>query len=45
MSQDEFTKLFKYIQEFRGDVDKRFNDMESDIREVKLAVGELAGQI
>lgn len=29
MSEDQFTKLFKYIEEFRKDVDKRFDEVDA----------------
>lgn len=45
MSSDEFDKLFKYIESFRRDVDKNFEMVRSDIRENKMAIAELAGQI
>jgi hypothetical protein len=45
MSQDEFTKLFKYLQEFRKDVETRFDKVDNEIRETKLSVGELAGNL
>lgn len=45
MSSDEFDKLFKYIESFRRDVDKNFEMVRADIRENKMAIAELAGQI
>lgn len=45
MSQDEFTKLFKYIEAFRRDVDKRFDGVDTEIRDLKGAVADLGGQI
>ena len=45
MSHDEFTKLFKYIEAFRRDVDLRFDKVDEEIRDIKFALGELAGQI
>lgn len=45
MSHDEFTKLFKYMEKRFNDVDKRFDNIDGEIRDLKLAVGELAGQI
>ncbi len=29
MSEDQFTKLFKYIEEFRGEVNEKFSDTAS----------------
>ena len=31
MSDDQFTKLFKYIQEFRTEVNQRFTDVDARI--------------
>jgi hypothetical protein len=45
MSQDEFTKLFKYIERRFNQVDQRFDKVDEEIGDLKLAVGELAGQI
>jgi hypothetical protein len=45
MSEDQFTKLFKYIEEFHADVDKRFTDLDSDVADLKGALGELSAQV
>ena len=45
MSSDEFDKIFKYMESFRRDVDKNFELVRADIRENKMAIAELAGQI
>jgi hypothetical protein len=42
MSDDQFTKLFKYIEEFRSDVNKRFDETNGRIDRVMDAVLELA---
>lgn len=42
MSDDQFTKLFKYIEEFRLDVSRRFDDANDKIDNVMNAVLELA---
>lgn len=47
MSQDEFTKLFKYIESFRKDVEKRFDETATKEQVDKLTstVDGLASQI
>ncbi len=45
MSDDQFTKLFKYIQEFRTDVDRRFDEAAHDRADIRGAVAELGAQI
>ena len=45
MSEDQFTKLFKYIEEFRNDVDKKFKSASSDRADICGAIGELSSQV
>lgn len=45
MSEDQFTKLFKYMEKRFDAVDKRFDKVDADIRDTKSAVAELAGQL
>lgn len=45
MSEDQFTKLFKYVQEFRVDVEKRFEDAAKDRADIRGAIAELSAQI
>ena len=45
MSEDQFTKLFKYIEEFRKDVDKRFEEASIDRADIRSAIGELSAQV
>jgi hypothetical protein len=45
MSEDQFTKLFKYIQEFRVDVDKQFEAARQDRADIRGAIGELSAQV
>ena len=45
MSDDQFTELFKYIQEFRTDVDKQFAEAQKDRADIRGAVGELLEKI
>jgi len=42
MSDDQFTKLFKYIEEFRADVNKRFEEASQDRADIRGAIGELS---
>jgi hypothetical protein len=45
MSEDQFTKLFKYIEEFRADVNKRFEDASTDRADIRGAIAELSAQV
>lgn len=45
MSEDQFTKLFKYIEEFRSDVNKQFEKNHQEHLEMQGAISELAGQL
>ncbi len=45
MSEDQFTKLYKYIEEFRTDVGKRFEEAASDRADIKGALAELSAQV
>ena len=45
MSEDQFTKLFKYIEEFREDVNKRFEKASLDRADIRGAIGELSAQV
>lgn len=45
MSDDQFTKLFKYMEQRFDGVDKRFDKVDKEILDLKLAVAELAGLI
>ncbi len=42
MSEDEFTKQFKYIEEFRADVKKRFEEASTDRVDIRGAISELS---
>lgn len=50
MSDDQFTKLFRYIEEFRGEVNERFHDTASQksldhlISTIDAFVGRLDSQ-
>lgn len=45
MSEDQFTKLFKYIQEFRADVNERFEEIHRDQADIRAAIAELSSQV
>jgi uncharacterized coiled-coil DUF342 family protein len=45
MGDDQYTKLFKYIEEFRADVNKRFNDAKEDRADIRGAIAELSAQV
>lgn len=45
MSNDEFTKLFKYMEKRFDAVDKHFEKTHREIADTRGAIGELAGQI
>lgn len=44
MSQDEFTKLFKYMQKEFKNIDKRFDDQSNSINELRNDVDGYAKQ-
>jgi uncharacterized coiled-coil DUF342 family protein len=45
MSEDQFTKLFKYMQGMEKRIDARFDKQDKEIADLKGAVAELGGQI
>lgn len=45
MSDDQFTKLFKYIQDFRKEVDGSFDDVSKRFNETQSQIDGLAGLI
>ena len=45
MSDDQFTKLFKYIEKRFDAVDNRFDTVDTEIADLKGAVAELGGQL
>jgi archaellum component FlaC len=44
MSEDQFTKLFKYIESRFSDMDKRFDGVHQDIDGLRNAVDSFAKQ-
>jgi hypothetical protein len=45
MSDDQFTKLFKYMEKQFDAVGKRFDTVDTEIADLKGAVAELGGQL
>ena len=45
MSEDQFTKLFKYIDYFRKDVDKRYVETARNRGKICGAIAELSAQV
>lgn len=45
MSQDEFTKLFTYMEKRFGQMDERFDDAAKERADIRGAVGELSAQV
>ena len=45
MSEDQFTKLFKYMEKRFDQTDARFDQQDQQIADLKGAVGELGGQL
>jgi uncharacterized coiled-coil DUF342 family protein len=45
MSEDQFTKLFKYIEAFRGDFNKHVEESKQEHADIRGAITDLAGQI
>jgi uncharacterized coiled-coil DUF342 family protein len=45
MSDDQFMKLFKYIEEFRGEVKERFDENSREHADSRGAVAELSAQV
>lgn len=45
MSDDQFTKLFKYMEKRFGDMDKRFEEARRERDDIRAAVAELSVQV
>jgi hypothetical protein len=45
MSDDQFTKLFKYIEQRFDDSTERFDKIDRKITDLSGAVGELSAQV
>jgi hypothetical protein len=44
MSDDQFTKLFKYIEKRFDEVDKQFDAASADRADIRGAIAELSAQ-
>lgn len=45
MSEDQFTKLFKYMEKRFDAVDEQFANVRKDQIDIKGAIGELSAQV
>lgn len=45
MNDDQFTKLFKYIEDFRGEVAGEFVEVKTEIRNLKDAPDVIASRL
>ena len=45
MSEDQFTKLFKYIEQMRTDMNQSFEVARSERKDIRAAVAELSAQV
>lgn len=44
MSDDQFTKLFKYIEEFRHETNARFDSLESEVASLRSIPDQVASR-
>ncbi len=44
MNDDQFTKLFKYIEEFRHETNQRFDSLESEVTSLRSIPDEVASR-
>lgn len=45
MSEDQFTKLFRYVEAMRSEMNDRFNEARSEREDIRSAVAELSAQV
>ena len=45
MSDDQFTKLFRYMQDFHKDVDVQFGETKQEIDHLRSSIDAYAGKI
>jgi hypothetical protein len=45
MSEDQFTKLFKYMRRGFDAVDKQFGETHRDLADIRGAIAELSAQV
>ena len=42
MSEDEFNKLFKYVEKRFNEMDKKFDTVHDELTDIRGAIGELS---
>jgi uncharacterized coiled-coil DUF342 family protein len=45
MSDDQFTRLFKYMEEFRADFNHHMEESRREHADIRAAIGELSAQV
>jgi hypothetical protein len=45
MSDDQFTKLFRYLQEFRAEFNERFEQNDRQHADMYASIAELSGEM
>ena len=45
MSEDEFNKLFKYVEKRFNEMDKKFDTVQDELTDIRGAIGELSAQV
>lgn len=45
MSEDQFDKLFKYIEDFRGEVHEHIEKSQKEHSDIRGAIAELSAQV
>ena len=45
MSDDQITKLFKYVEKRFDAIDKKFDESAHDRADIRAAIGELSAQV
>lgn len=45
MSDDQFTKLFQYVEKRFSDMDTKFEEVRQDQADVRAAIAELSSQV
>lgn len=45
MSDEQFTKLFKYVEDFRTEVSERFDEVIRETADTRGSIAELSAQV
>ena len=45
MTEDQFTKLFNYVEDFRSEVNKGFEEARKERDDIRGAIAELSAQV